>query len=231
MKIFSIIAATALTTIIAGCAGPAAEVAPPPTNFTIAPVSARYFVASAGSVVPAASLPTVHIQSENGSAAGVVVTFTTIGSGGRSTFSVATDKNGNAQVDSWQVGSTSGEYTATATTSSGLSLEFTAFVRTKVVAAYDAAALVYSSSVTYPPAHYVQFDDGTFIHYTGPVADNEITRAPDGKFGAIGPGVVVFTGPFPFTSVFSTGTIKGNTMQVSYANWLDYFDEVYSRRN
>lgn len=112
---------------------------------------------------------------------------------------------------------------------SGSSASFFAFVRRNVVAAYDAYNTTSGSTGQTEYAHYVLFDDGTYLTYYGNRAANEASRLPWGRY-KVKADTVTFGGPFPNPqSTWAEGIIEGSSLTIHYYD-VDTDVELYTKR-
>lgn len=225
MKTNSIALSILLTAVLAGCAGSATDLVDPSATYTIQPLNAVQRVLTPGESIGAEALPRVRVLDQDGApVAGISVTFTRTGSG-NSLYTIATDRNGDANLDVWPVGSSTGEYRVTATAGLAPPLVFSAFVRSATLAIYDLSEAVGGLAVG--SIHYYLFDDGTFIHSRATPGPRDL---PHGQYKVLNSLTIQFLSGSKYPGgVFATGTLAGSAMRVTYTDKIEFQDEVYTR--
>jgi hypothetical protein len=202
------------------------------------------------SFVPAP--PAVVVLDQNGAPmSGVQVSFdVTSGDGLVAPNRVLTDRDGIART-SWRLGETSGENTLSATVSG---IKPLIFIANCVVPEASPAAratqwdllliggqqlpLTYSgggSTWTITGGHYVFLDDSTYAF--GYDVNGVEQLHPMGRYVTVASGAVQFylaPGSYPLSTfyaerggLFSTATIKGNLVTVTYEDFIDFEIETY----
>jgi hypothetical protein len=204
--------------------------------------SPRVLIENAGADVK--QLPLIRVVgSYSGTpAGGITVNFNLISPAGDTTVvPVQTSSTGYATLPSWHIGSGIGQYRAIAQLEGGNAVDFNAYVRGQIIAIYD---LISVDGVQIPgpdtsQGHYVLFEGRTYNHvYNAPVDFHSQFTTIDGTYGSDSLRNILFyidpsigTGYYAFgSSVFATGYASGDTLKVTYSDWLDFSDEVYTHR-
>ena len=170
--------------------------------------------------------------------------------------SAVTDEDGFATVGSWLLPKLSGEYSLIASTADEGSIMFTAIVQpAPAIVIYDLQA---NPGELFPQTlqgggstwefwgvHYVLCPDGQFFlwydvrnisggNYTGPQAPSHgFYLKPDSatiRFYIVPLSYPTWISYSERGGFFATGTLSGDVMRVSYADYDDYDDEVYLAR-
>jgi hypothetical protein len=140
---------------------------------------------------------------------------------GLAPYTVKTDKNGIARLDSWSIGPESGVYSVYATVANGARVTFTTFVRSATLATY----LLTAPAERAGGSRIYLFDDGSWI--SGGSTPPDSHEIPSGQYAMNGDATIDFT---KLTGVaFARGTLTGNDMKMVYTDYVDFDDEVYTR--
>ena len=236
-----------ILTLLAACTEPTATTPKDPPYkkpsdvnvIIVAPNSPRQIIANPESDVK--SLPSVRVYNTtvDNPVAGATVLFTLRNLDGSTakTFSVTTSSDGIATLPSWHVGGI-GRYVANAYVAGFNSVDFTAWVRGKVIGIYDLIAL---EGTTFPSnyvteAHYVLFEDGSYNHvYNMPVNENTVFDKVSGTYTKDSTGVIAFyldpaNASSLFGNLYSEARPYNGKLRVTYTDYIDFDIEIYTPR-
>jgi hypothetical protein len=198
-------------------------------NYKVQSVTPVSFMTTPGATIESSKLPAVRVLYPNSFPAfGVTVDFAQ--DAGRS-YSAVTDASGIARLDSWQINSAVGNHTISAKISGQERLVYSAFIHGKVVAAFDLSEGLPLSHLGIGGAHYVLFDDGTYVHYYTDRVTDESILYPNGSYTIKDSSTIEFStqmGVFP--AMAATGKLNGQKLTVNYEDFIDFDPEVYARR-